>query len=131
MSMSVKQLIEELSKWPGDLPVCVLENDVPLMVTEVAKDVVPNNEDGILDLCLVVKTQDSDVRVYADAEWTLDDLRRHVPDEWTDEQCHEWLRDNEDDIRDEMISKGWEVIENLLREDGVIVNEDEEDSVEE
>lgn len=50
---------------------------------------------------------------YARVLWRVADLESLRP-EWSDEQCHEFLEDNEEEIREAMIERGWEAIEYLL-----------------
>lgn len=50
---------------------------------------------------------------YALVQWAIADIKAIRPN-WTDEQCAEWLDENEGHIQDRMIEIGWEVIKDLL-----------------
>ena len=57
---------------------------------------------------------------FAGTYWTYEDIQDRKPD-WSRDKCEEFLQEIEDDIRDRMIERGWEVIDNALAE-----HEDEE-----
>lgn len=55
---------------------------------------------------------------YAAAMWTVDDVHecreKAELSKWTDDQARDWLIDNEHQIQDGMIARGWESIANLM-----------------
>jgi hypothetical protein len=55
----------------------------------------------------------SNKKYYAKVVWTIDDIQSLRP-EWSDEQCEEWLSDNQKHIQSRLVELGWEVIEILL-----------------
>ncbi len=54
---------------------------------------------------------------YAKVSWTPGDVETLMPD-WTEEQCEEWLAENDKRIADRMIERGWDVMADLLCADG-------------
>ena len=60
---------------------------------------------------------------YAQVSWNATDIREKRPD-WSIGKCEEWLSDNESQIVDDMIERGWDSIDTLL--DMTEENEDEE-----
>jgi hypothetical protein len=54
---------------------------------------------------------------YAKVVWTAHDIQT-LKDNWTLEQCEQWLIDNECYVRDEMIQHGWTILENMLPLEG-------------
>lgn len=50
---------------------------------------------------------------YAEVAWKIDDIKELKPD-WSDEQCMDFLYQNEDLIQEAMIQRGWNAIEDLL-----------------
>ena len=50
---------------------------------------------------------------YAEVKWTAEDITSLRPD-WTMEQCHSFLQQEEKHIRDRITELGWEVINSLL-----------------
>lgn len=53
---------------------------------------------------------------YACVCWTADDIRTLQPI-WTEQQCCDWLQDNQRRISDRLVELGWEVIESLLTQE--------------
>jgi hypothetical protein len=51
---------------------------------------------------------------HAEVSWCAIDIQEFRPD-WTLQQCNEFLVDNEDEIRGQMIMRGWDVLAELLR----------------
>ena len=51
---------------------------------------------------------------YAETKWCAEDIQTLRP-EWTLEECHTFLQQNERHIRDRLVELGWEVIDCLLR----------------
>lgn len=45
--------------------------------------------------------------------WSADDIQI-IREDWTIEQCQEWLDTNESIIQDRSIEHGWEVIESII-----------------
>ena len=46
--------------------------------------------------------------------WTAEDIQNDFVEDWTLEQCQQWLDENQDSIENEMIECGREVISQLL-----------------
>lgn len=46
--------------------------------------------------------------------WTAEDIQNDFMEDWTLEQCQQWLDENQDSIENEMIECGREVISQLL-----------------
>lgn len=67
-------------------------------------------------------------KVFALAYWTTVDIEDCFSEETTEEQMEDVLSEMEDNIRDEMISNGWEVVNNQVEEiiDKLYGEEDEE-----
>lgn len=61
---------------------------------------------------------DADKGEYAKVSWRADDLEHLTPD-WSEDRRREFLDKYEYDIGDRMVERGWDVIEDLLREEGV------------
>lgn len=45
--------------------------------------------------------------------WTAEDIQM-LREDWTIEQCEDWLDSNESNIQDSLIEYGWELIEERL-----------------
>lgn len=52
---------------------------------------------------------------FAKVAWRIEDIKSLRPD-WSDEQCREFLSDNQTNIIDEMVQSGWFYIEQTLGE---------------
>jgi len=52
-------------------------------------------------------------KAYAKVAWQVGDIQELKPD-WTDDQCLEFLINNQRHIQDAMIQQGWVAIETLL-----------------
>ena len=50
---------------------------------------------------------------YASVTWRAEDIKKLKPN-WSMPKCEEWLEYNEEDIKDRMIEKGWDIIEGNL-----------------
>lgn len=50
---------------------------------------------------------------YAEVRWTIEDVKAVRP-QMTDDECHDWLVNNEKYIRDRLVELGHEVIEDLM-----------------
>lgn len=53
---------------------------------------------------------------YAIVAWNIEDIKDKRPN-WTNAQCEEWLQENESNICDVMIERGWDFIEDMLPEE--------------
>jgi hypothetical protein len=53
--------------------------------------------------------------MYAHVSWNAMDIQDRKP-EWTLEQCEEFLDSIEEDVRDCMIERGWDLIDDKLNE---------------
>jgi hypothetical protein len=51
---------------------------------------------------------------YAEVSWCAEDIKTLRPD-WTDEQCVEFLEENEDAIQVGMIARGWYELEDIIK----------------
>lgn len=75
-------------------------------------------------------SKEKDENQYAKVVWLAGDVQSLRP-EWSEDQCKQWLAENEGTIQDRMVEIGWEVIEDLLGydddEDEYEEDEDEED----
>jgi hypothetical protein len=50
---------------------------------------------------------------FATVSWTAEDVKTLRPS-WTTEQCEDWLEKNASHIVDELITKGWDILDILL-----------------
>jgi hypothetical protein len=50
---------------------------------------------------------------YASVSWCAEDIKKLRPD-WSDEQCVEFLEENEDAIQVGMIERGWYELEDII-----------------
>lgn len=50
---------------------------------------------------------------FAEVQWVVEDVKSLMPD-WTDDQCEEFLWNEQDTIQEMMIERGWQAIESLL-----------------
>lgn len=50
---------------------------------------------------------------YAKVGWSIGDVQTMRP-EWSMKEAHEWLAANEKYIRDSMLERGWQAIDELL-----------------
>lgn len=55
---------------------------------------------------------------YATVAWRVEDLE-HLAPGWSEDRRREFLEKYEYDIGDRMVARGYDVIEDLLREEGV------------
>jgi DNA modification methylase len=51
---------------------------------------------------------------YASVSWCAYDIKELRPD-WSDEQCVEFLEENEDAIQASMIERGWYALEDIIK----------------
>ena len=50
---------------------------------------------------------------FASVSWRIEDVQ-DLREDWSDEDCADFLEQNEDVIQQVMIQRGWEAIEDLL-----------------
>ena len=50
---------------------------------------------------------------YAIVAWSPEDVLTLRPD-WTDEQCEEFLHNNQRQMQDDMVTRGWASMETLI-----------------
>jgi hypothetical protein len=50
---------------------------------------------------------------FATMSWAVEDVKTLRPN-WSKEKCEEWLEMNAREITDQLVERGWDVIETLL-----------------
>jgi len=53
---------------------------------------------------------------FAEVHWTIADIQDLMPN-WDEDQCEDWLANNQKYLKDVMIQRGWEYIEDMLPSD--------------
>jgi hypothetical protein len=64
-------------------------------------------------------------RTYARVVWSAGDIQSLRPS-WTDEECEEWLAENEKYIQERLVELGWGTIEALLPPTGPGLDDDDD-----